>query len=146
MINSEDDVRIWVRQASAGKARWVEPALGSTPGLPDCWVVADPETGCQVHLELKAGSVKGDNLRYKMRPEQVKQINAMRDDGVKVGLLVGLKGTNTLIFARISPKILSGEFSLHDPKCEELWSVVDRRSIGQFWLGVNFIFSDSRNG
>ena len=56
MIVNEDDVRAWVRQASGGKARWVEPALGSTPGLPDCWV---PFDSAQVHLELKAGEIAG---------------------------------------------------------------------------------------
>lgn len=87
MINSEDDVRAWVREASGGKARWVEPALGSTPGLPDCWVPM--HCGSQVHLELKAGRLTGGMLRYKLRPEQKREIAKMADDSVPVGLRIG---------------------------------------------------------
>lgn len=139
MIESEDDVRAYVRQASAGRARWVEPALGSTPGLPDCWV---PVSDRQVHLELKCGRLNNGMLRYTMRPEQRKQILQMVEDDVPVGLLVGVKGTKMVIFMHPEPRNIHGELSLRseDAARHRLEFGIDES--GGFWAGVNFIISD----
>lgn len=140
MINSEDDVRAWVRGASGGRARWVEPALGSTPGLPDCWVPM--ECGRQVHLELKAGVITGEHLRFSIRPEQRREIRQMLSDRVGVGLAIGIKGSATVVFAKATDKILSGSINLSSVHFSKNCLPVTMHSVGGFWSGVNFIFSD----
>lgn len=152
MINSEDDVRAWVRLASGGKARWIEPALGSTPGLPDCWVPFQKEvlregefavggTIVQVHLELKIGRITRNILTYNVRPEQRKQIIAMQDDGVRVGFLVGIKGTKSLLFILPGPEARHGQFSLLAPSLANNRFHTTDEKLCDFWDGVNFIFS-----
>lgn len=148
MIQSEDDVRAYVRAASGGKARWVEPALGSTPGLPDCWVVlgkaVESEKDHCVHLELKAGTYRNGLVRFKIRTEQVRQIIAMRDENVPVGLLVGIKGTTTVLFCLPTPEALTGAMSIHHEKAvERVWHAdIKHGSVeGGFSTGVFFIFS-----
>lgn len=138
MINSEDDVRAWVRSASGGKARWIEPGLGSTPGLPDCWV---PVGDSQVWIELKCGKIKNGNVSYNLRPEQMKQIRAMVDDGVKVGLLVGLKGQRTLLFCQPTPMILGGQWSTYNDYMLSQWFGIETGSEAMLLEGVNFIFN-----
>ncbi len=144
MINSEADVRTWVRDASGGKARWVEPALGSTPGLPDCWVPWPTgfDAGEVVHLELKCGVLKDGVITYKVRPEQKREIPAIMKDGVKVGLLVGIKGTGVVVFAYPNSDALNGRLSFVDGRWTALG--IDSTAPGGigFWRGVNFIFSD----
>lgn len=140
MILSEDDVRAYVREESGGKARWVEPALGSTPGLPDCWV---PYEGQQVHFELKCGTLINGILRYAVRPEQRREIIAMKDDGIKVGLVIGVKGSKTVIFAKPTPEFLLGVVSLRVPSLFQQWLEFELDSKHGFWSGVNFIFSVS---
>lgn len=139
LITCEDDVRAWVRSASGGKARWVEPALGSTPGLPDCWV---PWGEYQVHLELKAAtlvSVKGKSiLRYEVRPEQRREIRVGLMDRVRIGLLIGVKGTNACVFALPSDHALAGQIVLSNKLDQRRTRVMDNRS-GQFWDGVEFV-------
>ena len=139
MINSEDDVRAWVREASGGKARWVEPAMGSTPGLPDCWV---PWGEYQVHLELKAGAVvniRGRSfLRYEVRPEQRREIRVGLMDKVRIGLLIGVKGTNSCVFALPSDHALAGKIDMSDKVDQRRIMAMDNRS-GQFWDGVEFV-------
>lgn len=140
MIESEDDVRAYVRQASAGRARWVEPALGSTPGLPDCWVPM--RCGRQVHLELKAGVIKGGVLQFTVRPEQRREIRALLRDSIPVGLLIGIEGTGSVVFAKITTTTLSGLRNLDNEFC----FLTETKKVGGFWSGVNFIFSDFQKG
>lgn len=139
MINSEDDVRAWVREASGGKARWVEPALGSTPGLPDCWV---PCGSHQVHFELKAAvlwDAKGKSfLRYEVRPEQRREIRSGLMDRVRIGLIIGVKGTSSVLFALPSDHALAGKIGLSDKVDQRRFMAMDCRS-GQFWSGVDFV-------
>lgn len=150
MILSEDDVRAYVREASGGKARWVEPALGSTPGLPDCWVPwkysvsfgdEDEYFDAQVQLELKCGKIIRNSLCYDVRPEQRKQIIKMMDDGVKVGLIIGIKHSNTLIFTKPQPQFLQGKWSLVDDGLFPYRFECCVDELSSFWSGVNFIFS-----
>lgn len=137
MIESEDDVRAYVRRASGGKARWVEPTLGSTAGLPDCWVPFPKQGWSQtVHLELKEGEIKDGHLVYHVRPEQRREFRAMHEDKIVAGFLVGLKGTDTLIFLLPVPQAIAGKVDL---KTIGRWSMeVTQES--QFWRGVYFIF------
>lgn len=134
IINQEDDVRAWVREASEGKARWIEPALGSTAGLPDCWVPVD---GRCVHLELKCGWIKKGELRFTVRPEQKRELLRMVEDGVPVGLLVGVKGTNSVVFLTVTEDVVNGAVSLAG-EGDRLWKETESMA-GGFWAGVNFI-------
>jgi len=138
IISSESDVRALVRNAAGAKARWVEPGLGSTPGLPDCWVqMKAGGWAATVHLELKAGELEGDEVRFHVRPEQKKQIKSIVDDGGFAGLLVGIKGTCACIFLPPTPLTLSGKAKIGG---EESF-MVDVREPLAFDRGVFFIFS-----
>lgn len=139
MINSEDDVRAYVRQASAGRARWVEPALGSTPGLPDCWV---PMGDRQVHLELKCGEIKGGKLCFTVRPEQRREIKAMLKDGVTVGFCVGLAGTKSVLFMAATQESLAGKVVMNGEETPRMLVGGAVANNGGFWAGVNFIIYD----
>lgn len=139
MITSEDDVRAWVRKVSGGKARWVEPALGSTPGLPDCWVVWPKGRRTRVDLELKAAEVVKGQIRYHVRPEQKRQLKSMAEDGLAVGFLVGIVDSNAFVFLPIDRDSLAGRVSLTDGVVPRLWAFEESPE-EQFWAGVNFIF------
>ncbi len=82
-------------------------------------------------------------LRYDVRPEQKREILALADEGVVVGLLVGIKGTHDLIFMPPKPKFLHGELSFNDqdwvPDCYHVTRMNER----SFGAGVNFIFLNS---
>lgn len=139
MIRDERDVRDWVRSSSGGMARWVEPALGSTPGLPDCWVVVG--RGRLVQLELKVGDVKGDRIRFTVRPEQRREIKRMVHDRVPVGIVLGIRNTESLMFLLPTREALAGNISVTVGGGDRLMAWQDRAA--SFWPGVNFIFSDS---
>lgn len=144
MITSEDDVRAWVREVSGGKARWVEPALGSTAGLPDCWVPwaqVHSKWRLNVHIELKLGRIRDGLVRYKMRPEQIKQILSMVDEGVPVGLCIGIKNTRQVIFAKPKPVLLSGNWSMKDESLAEDWVLRFQDDERAWNEGVYFVFS-----
>lgn len=147
IIESEADVRKWVRECSGGKARWIEPNLGSSFGLPDCWVPWPLETGGdEVHLELKCAKLEGSILTYGVRPEQRSEIRSMVDDRVRVGLLIGVKGTPIVIFALPSTPWLRGKVDLR--KAEGKSYMVDGAITTEscFQAGVNFIFSEALMG
>ena len=84
--------------------------MGSTSGLPDCWL---PVEHCgQVltcHLELKCGELIGDWLVFKVRPEQRRELKAMVRDGVKVGFLVGIKGSGSCCLLAVGGQSLAGK-------------------------------------
>lgn len=143
MIVDEGDVRNWVRQASAGKARWVEPSMGSTIGLPDCWVPMDNGLlTMQVHLELKAGEIKGNKLCYTVRPEQRRELRAMLRDGVPVGFVIGVTGTvGSFVFAWPTTQAQTGRLAMDSGQGH---IIVEHSHVCGFWRGVNFIFSGSR--
>lgn len=141
MFFSESDVRQWVREASKNKARWVEPTIGATAGLPDCWVPW--ERNC-VHLELKIAHIEAGCLRFKVRPEQVREHRAMVLDGVVSGLLVGIKGTPELFFLPPDDENLAGKYPFDTIKQDIKHKQVAMNEVGGFWAGVNFIFLNSR--
>lgn len=129
-----------MRSASAGKARWVEPSMGSTVGLPDCWV---PMEGgqLQVHLELKAAVITTGFLRFHVRPEQRREIRSMIADKVPVGLVIGVKGTcGSFLFARPTDQILAGSIKIGGARWDKTVFGVECSKVGGFWAGVNFIF------
>lgn len=110
-----------MRDGLGEKARWVEPARGSTLGLPDCWVPID-NTRIQTWVELKLATLKGDTLSYTLRPEQKKQISSMVADRLVVGIIAGLKGGDRVWAMLINEATLSGEFDLKIGE-QERWAV-----------------------
>lgn len=108
MFRSENDVRKWMRDGLGDKVRWVEPARGSTLGLPDCWVPIDG-TRTQVWVELKLAELCGDRLLFTVRPEQRKQISSMVQDRMIVGVIAGEKGGNRVWAMNINDSVLAGD-------------------------------------
>jgi hypothetical protein len=119
MIADEDDVRAIFRKASGGAARWVEPARGSTAGLPDCWA---PWQGSCVHVELKAGVVDKGVLKYEVRTAQKIELRRMIADQIPCGLAIGVIGSETVICALPTEIALAGKLPLVDE--------------GRFWVPV----------
>jgi hypothetical protein len=149
MIKDEADVRSWVRQASAGKARWVEPSMGSTLGLPDCWVpisydVVGIVKEAQVHLELKVGEIKGNHLCFTVRPEQRREIKSMIGDGVPVGMIIGIVGTDFAVFALPTRHVLNGKMSMVGGEAAANTMNISTQNDSRFYDGVFFIFSGNR--
>ena len=109
MIQNENDLRALVREECGDKARWVEPGLGSSYGLPDCWVA---HKGHCVHLELKLGRIiqvgELSTLAFDLRPGQRQEIKAMMRDKIKVGVLVGLVHSNLIWFLRPVKEVIEG--------------------------------------
>lgn len=139
IVTHEDDVRAYVREASRGQARWVEPALGSTAGLPDCWV---PWLGRCVHLELKAGELRRGYLHYEVRPEQRRELKAMVEDRIACGFLIGIKGGQTMVFARVDEGSLAGKVKIDQVQMGVKWLASQSDGIDGFLNGVIFIISD----
>ena len=140
VFKSENDLRSWVRLAANGKSRWVEPAFGSTLGLPDVWVPTG-EYGQVVNLELKIGKMEGALLRYKVRAEQKREMKAMRHDLCAVGLLVAISNTPDMVFMNIDDYSLSGAVCIEKMVDDgDGFLISSHRSIA-LTLGVNFIFS-----
>jgi hypothetical protein len=134
MFQTEGDVRFWVREASNGHARWVEHARGGTVGLPDCWVPCRG-TLTSVHLELKLGEIKGSELCFTIRPEQRREIFAMVRDNVPVGLLVGIKGSETAMFIPPVKGVLFGRMEI---PCPSAYLAVGRANYS-LWNGVDHL-------
>lgn len=93
MIRQERDLRRLMRESELGKRiRWVEPAMGSTLGLPDCFLQwGAPGMPTVLWLELKLGRVapqRPDVMLFHIRPDQKATISQMRYEGMKVGLIV----------------------------------------------------------
>lgn len=123
--------------------------MGSTVGLPDCWVpisydVVGLTRETQVHLELKVGKIKGNHLHYHVRPEQRREIRAMLRDGVSVGLVIGIEGTDVAVFALPNKRAMDGKLLLCGSEAEKNTKNISTKANDQFYDGVFFIFSGSR--
>jgi hypothetical protein len=73
---------------------WVEPASGSTPGMPD--VMVPVGGGRIVMIELKVGTVIAGQWRCNLRPMQSLTIGSLVDQGAWVVVLVGERGGSGL--------------------------------------------------
>jgi hypothetical protein len=145
MIRNENDIRALVRADAKGKDRWVEPAIGSTYGLPDCWVA---HKGHCVHVELKVGALvhKGVNMpsvKFELRAGQRSEIKAMMRDGLKVGVLVGLINTDVAWFIRPCLGLYRGEVTaeemlMYSQECE-----FGSNSSKSFESGLSFLSFNS---
>lgn len=145
MIENENDIRDFVRADAGGKERWVEPSIGSSYGLPDCWVA---HNGHCIHLELKVGKIVGaltntPALSFELRPGQKKEIRKMVADGLKVGLLVGLIQTEAMWFIRPCPEMYEGKIPMDVMlKQSQEYSAGSSSSEegNSFQSGLNFIY------
>jgi len=70
----------------------------------------------------------------------------MVDDRVRVGLLIGIKGTKIVIFALPSKPWLRGNVKLDSAEGQSYRVDGSVSLSGCFWAGVNFIFSESLLG
>lgn len=86
-INEEKDLRRWIRDNyGPDDAKWIEPSMGSTSGLPDVFFPDD--TGWTVWAELKVGTTKDGELRFTVRPEQKQELRSMVKKNMSCGIIV----------------------------------------------------------
>lgn len=113
MYRLESDLRRWMREGLGDKARWVEPALGSTIGLPDCWT---PIKGSRipVWVELKLAECRAGRLLFTVRPEQRKQLTSMVRDGAIVGLIAGQKQGDRVWAMIVNDQTLCGDVAIDE--------------------------------
>ena len=106
IINNENDIRARIRQLLP-VSRWmrIEPAIGSTYGVPDLLLVPD---GKLVPAELKCGVMKEDGLHITIRPTQRQVIQNMRELGVQVCWILAVKGRSRCMLAPAATRHLSG--------------------------------------
>lgn len=119
----ESDLRgIW-KEAMIRRSYWVEPAIGSTCGLPDVFHVNGGES---VFAELKRGSFNGEFLCYKVRKSQRMEIPNLISDGATVVVAVAIRLTNYVHIIDVSlceKAVLSGNLSVR-----MLWTMCQRES------------------
>jgi len=101
VINSENDMRKLVRDA-IGSVYWIEPASGSTPGLPDAFVVGSFRC---VFLELKLLKNVGGRWLTSFTKEQRKTLPQLVRDGADIMLVLGFKGTDDVGVGRFPSSI-----------------------------------------
>lgn len=83
----EGELRKWLRRHQPTGLFWIEPAAGSTVGMPDSLFVQDP--GIAFWFELKIGREKEDDwLKFTVRKAQEAVIGALRKGGQQVFFLV----------------------------------------------------------
>lgn len=95
-IDLEADVRKFVRDTTDDKAWWIEPARGSTFGLPDCILPHGP-TGAVIWFELKVAELKAGGLYFEVRPKQRDQIRKMLGRKQRVVFIIGIKRTTDIM-------------------------------------------------
>jgi hypothetical protein len=140
MFRLETDLRKWMRDGLGDKARWVEPARGSTIGLPDCWMPIDGSR-VPVWVELKVADVKGNRLVFTIRPEQRKQLTSMVRDKAVVGLIAGVKYANMVLAMMINDQTMNGDVDISEGlKAGWLIELSNNAIVGPT-QGVYFIFS-----
>jgi hypothetical protein len=154
---SESDLRRELRgdKLIGPRLRWIEPAFGSTIGLPDCFMpYGDIGSGRVLWLELKLGVrerkrsktfVDGrmvDGLRYSVRKQQRVELLKMAEEGLRVGLLVAEAGTKR-VWALQKGAIWGDFCELEGPQgwAKQVPLLADG---GKDWrLGFNWIFFDN---
>ena len=110
MIN-EADVRTWMKRIGGKHLFWVEPARGSTFGLPDAYCAINGLG--HLWFELKYGTLHlNDCLTFELRPEQRATMRRLLDAGGRVALAVGYFGAVSPIILRANERVLSGKVHL----------------------------------
>jgi hypothetical protein len=116
-FHTEMAVREWLSKR-VKHIFWVEPASGSSPGIPDAYVV---ERGKGIWLELKLGVVKtkkGTNqperVAFTVRPEQRRLIRKFREEGIDCAFIVALSGTRDVLLVEANEETLRGTLTIKD--------------------------------
>lgn len=113
VIKSEKDVRKFVRENFGKRAKFIEPSMGSTKGIPDCYLLL----GGLLWIELKSGPLTGDgHVVSDVRPAQAEQIGDLLNDGQKVAMLIGVEGHDKLILTQGRDQMLSGRVRIPKTK------------------------------
>lgn len=114
-MKNESDVRKAMRSYLKDRGynpRWIEPALGSTQGLPDMFFPVNIK-GEILFIELKYSKEITDNeIRYEVQPEQKREIPRMVADGMRVLMLIGMP--HAVIVQRPTDEALSGRLRLQN--------------------------------
>jgi hypothetical protein len=156
VYKKENDLRGELRSdlLIGDRLRWIEPAFGSTVGLPDCFLpFGEIGSGKVLWLELKVGVRERkqskvladgrmvDGLRYTVRPAQRKTAGRMVAEGLKVGLLVAELGTKR-VYALQKEAIMADFIELEGPQglAKEVPLLENGRK--DWLLGFNWIFFD----
>lgn len=107
-IEVELNLRHWLRDAAAlwntnnvdqVGIEWIEPAFGSSPGIPDCRIVFKKKS---VEIELKHLNMKKRGIEWKIRPLQRRYHVMGAKEGKRTAILstVNYCGRNNLILIR----------------------------------------------
>lgn len=114
MFKNEKQLRKLMRDCSCKTLWWIEPNLGSSDGLPDCFTLVDPR-GELVFAELKRGWLGIDGvLKFEVRRAQrdvIGDMMALGADGAVVVAQIG--GAVVHVFSvRDYPGALDGAVDL----------------------------------
>ena len=111
-VINEADVRTWMKRIAGKHLFWVEPARGSTFGLPDAYCAINGLG--HLWIELKFGALHrfSDHLSFDLRPEHRATIRRLIDNGGRVALVVGYFGAISHIILRANERVLSGKVHL----------------------------------
>ncbi len=142
LIREERDLRRLLRTGAFGKRiRWIEPSIGSTIGLPDCFLQwGQPGQPTVLWVELKIGNLAPRNpgvMLFSIRAEQKACITQMRYEGMKVGMIVAEQHSRKIFGVR-GDAAVHGSFELRHamPARISEEGEVDWREI------FNFLFFD----
>jgi hypothetical protein len=136
---SEKDIRKAIRdqKSFADRTFWIEPNLGSTDGLPDCFVLMGWEK--LAWLELKLGAIDKGHLLFKVRSAQRDVMLSLSGKGQRCYILAGEENGTRLWLLPCERAVLNGRVELEDYReyqCipEGLWRILYRK----FFSDLNF--------
>jgi hypothetical protein len=116
-MNSENDIRRWVRDQKGINPRWVEPAQGSTIGTPDLWFMVSVDGHpITVWVELKLAVTTDGLLKFEVRPQQRKVLRGILNEGGTAFILAGQKKGAKMWLMNPNEAALSGRVQLDDPQ------------------------------
>jgi hypothetical protein len=93
MFKNESDLRSWLRKVWGDGLNWVEPAYGSTLGMPDTQI---PVGKSFIPVELKIIDGQYGHWAVDVRPSQIRWHEKNHLAGKKSAFLLGAKGTNAV--------------------------------------------------
>ena len=114
MFKVEQDLRVWLQERIGPRGRWVEPAMGSTTGLPDVWTTID-DSGEVYFIELKLGDWKPEHVKVEFRPAQRNQFCRMLRESLNVYCLAGERKGDRVLLAKLTENQLNGELKHKQP-------------------------------
>ena len=127
-----------MRKSTKDKARWVEYARGGTIGHTDIWVPVD---NWVVFVELKMGVIFGSKLSFNVRPDQRGFMRDWERDRVAGGFLIGIAGTEDVLFLGGQAESCSGEILAERVSKQRGCMRIGRHEPDRIWDGLKFIAS-----